>query len=81
MSFLAFKGISCSRVQLFALSRPGVHDVGLPRKVPLRTFSESAVYFAFKEGSSKDGSADSGKVHTLYSCSTDRLNAICKSMM
>ncbi|XP_048886949.1 ATP-dependent Clp protease ATP-binding subunit clpX-like, mitochondrial [Brienomyrus brachyistius] len=57
----AHKGISCSRVQLFALSRPGVHDVGLPRKVPLRTFSESAVYFAFKEGSSKDGSADGGK--------------------
>ncbi|XP_029112327.1 caseinolytic mitochondrial matrix peptidase chaperone subunit Xa [Scleropages formosus] len=57
----AQKGISCSRVQLFALIRPGIHEVYLAPRVPSRSFSETSVYFASKEGTTKDGSADGGK--------------------
>ncbi|XP_052006907.1 caseinolytic mitochondrial matrix peptidase chaperone subunit Xa isoform X2 [Xyrauchen texanus] len=52
----AHKGIS--GVQLLSLSRPGTHEVRLARRVPLRSFSETAVYYASKDGV-KDG--DGGK--------------------
>ncbi|XP_051754833.1 caseinolytic mitochondrial matrix peptidase chaperone subunit Xa isoform X2 [Ctenopharyngodon idella] len=54
----AHKGISGSRVQLLSLSRPGAREVRLARRIPVRSFSESAVYFASKDGM-KDG--DGGK--------------------
>ncbi|XP_036399667.1 caseinolytic mitochondrial matrix peptidase chaperone subunit Xa isoform X4 [Megalops cyprinoides] len=57
----AHKGFTCSRFQLFALSRPGSHEVPLTRRVPVRSFSETTVYFASKDGTTKDGSGDAGK--------------------
>ncbi|XP_056317017.1 caseinolytic mitochondrial matrix peptidase chaperone subunit Xa isoform X2 [Danio aesculapii] len=54
----AHKGISGSRVQLLSLSRPGTREVRLARRVPVRSFSETAVYYASKDGV-KDG--DGGK--------------------
>ncbi|XP_048039660.1 caseinolytic mitochondrial matrix peptidase chaperone subunit Xa isoform X2 [Megalobrama amblycephala] len=54
----AHKGISGSRVQILSLSRPGAREVRLARRIPVRSFSESAVYFASKDGM-KDG--DGGK--------------------
>ncbi|XP_051571256.1 ATP-dependent Clp protease ATP-binding subunit clpX-like, mitochondrial isoform X2 [Myxocyprinus asiaticus] len=52
----AHKGIS--GVQLLSLSRPGTCEIRLARQVPLRSFSETAVYYASKDGV-KDG--DGGK--------------------
>ncbi|XP_043100637.1 caseinolytic mitochondrial matrix peptidase chaperone subunit Xa isoform X1 [Puntigrus tetrazona] len=54
----AHKGISGSRVQLLLLSRLGSHEVRLVRPVPVRSFSETTVYYASKDGM-KDG--DGGK--------------------
>ncbi|KAG9352293.1 hypothetical protein JZ751_020706 [Albula glossodonta] len=54
----AQKGFSCSRVQLFPLSRPSCHEVHLIRRVPVRSFSETAVYFMSKDGTTKDGTGD-----------------------
>ncbi|KAL4613264.1 ATP-dependent Clp protease ATP-binding subunit clpX-like, mitochondrial [Arapaima gigas] len=58
---LAQKGISHSRVWLFALSRPAVCEVYPAPRVPLRSFSETSIFFASKEGATKDGSGDGGK--------------------
>ncbi|XP_018620642.1 ATP-dependent Clp protease ATP-binding subunit clpX-like, mitochondrial isoform X2 [Scleropages formosus] len=57
----AQKGISCSRVQRFTLCRPVPHDIPLMHRVPLRSFSETTVYFASKDGTTKDGLGDGGK--------------------
>ncbi|XP_035273225.1 caseinolytic mitochondrial matrix peptidase chaperone subunit Xa isoform X2 [Anguilla anguilla] len=57
----AHKGFTCSRVQLFAFGRPSSHEVHLTRRVPVRSFSETAVYFASKDGTTKDGSGDGKK--------------------
>ncbi|XP_061102088.1 caseinolytic mitochondrial matrix peptidase chaperone subunit Xa isoform X5 [Conger conger] len=57
----AHKGFTCSRVQLFAFGRPSSHEVHLTRRVPVRSFSETAVYFAPKDGTTKDGSGDGKK--------------------
>ncbi|XP_007260285.1 caseinolytic mitochondrial matrix peptidase chaperone subunit Xa isoform X2 [Astyanax mexicanus] len=54
----AHKGIHGSRVQLFSLSRTGSHEIRLTHKVPVRSFSETCVYYASKDGM-KDG--DGGK--------------------
>ncbi|XP_056610044.1 caseinolytic mitochondrial matrix peptidase chaperone subunit Xa isoform X2 [Triplophysa dalaica] len=54
----AHKGISGSRVQLLSLTRPGAHEVRVACRVPMRPFSETAVYYASKDGI-KDG--DGGK--------------------
>uniref|UniRef100_A0A8C9WR26 Caseinolytic mitochondrial matrix peptidase chaperone subunit X n=1 Tax=Scleropages formosus TaxID=113540 RepID=A0A8C9WR26_SCLFO len=54
-------GISCSRVQRFTLCRPVPHDIPLMHRVPLRSFSETTVYFASKDGTTKDGLGDGGK--------------------
>uniref|UniRef100_A0A671KML1 ATP-dependent clpX-like chaperone, mitochondrial n=1 Tax=Sinocyclocheilus anshuiensis TaxID=1608454 RepID=A0A671KML1_9TELE len=51
-------GISGSRVQLLSLSRLGTREVRLARRVPVRWFSETSVYYASKDGM-KDG--DGGK--------------------
>ncbi|XP_058854868.1 ATP-dependent Clp protease ATP-binding subunit clpX-like, mitochondrial isoform X1 [Acipenser ruthenus] len=57
----AHKGIACSRVHLYTLGRPGISEVHLRRRVPVRSFSETTVYFASKDGTAKDGSGDGGK--------------------
>ncbi|XP_029607697.1 ATP-dependent Clp protease ATP-binding subunit clpX-like, mitochondrial [Salmo trutta] len=59
----AQRGLSGSRVQLYALSRPGwgFREAPLPRIVRVRSFHESAVCFASKDGTTKDGSSDGGK--------------------
>ncbi|KAK1150062.1 ATP-dependent Clp protease ATP-binding subunit clpX-like, mitochondrial isoform X1 [Acipenser oxyrinchus oxyrinchus] len=54
-------GIACSRVHLYTLGRPGISEVHLRRRVPIRSFSETTVYFASKDGTTKDGSGDGGK--------------------
>uniref|UniRef100_A0A673JQD7 ATP-dependent Clp protease ATP-binding subunit clpX-like, mitochondrial n=1 Tax=Sinocyclocheilus rhinocerous TaxID=307959 RepID=A0A673JQD7_9TELE len=50
----AHKGISGSRIQLLSLSRRGTLEVRLGRRVPVRSFSETTVYYASKDGM-KDG--------------------------
>ncbi|XP_041074734.1 ATP-dependent Clp protease ATP-binding subunit clpX-like, mitochondrial isoform X1 [Polyodon spathula] len=57
----AHKGIACSRFHLYTLGRPGISIVHLRRRVPVRSFSETAVYFASKDGTTKDGSGDGSK--------------------
>ncbi|XP_015198775.2 caseinolytic mitochondrial matrix peptidase chaperone subunit Xa isoform X1 [Lepisosteus oculatus] len=57
----AHKGISCSRMHLYTLTRPGAQEVHLARRLPVRSFSETAVYFASKDSSAKDGPGDGGK--------------------
>ncbi|XP_041705723.1 ATP-dependent Clp protease ATP-binding subunit clpX-like, mitochondrial isoform X1 [Coregonus clupeaformis] len=59
----AHRGLSCSRVQLYALSRPGwsVRGAPLPPRVRVRSFHETAACFTSKDGTTKDGSSDGGK--------------------
>ncbi|XP_067090460.1 ATP-dependent Clp protease ATP-binding subunit clpX-like, mitochondrial isoform X2 [Osmerus mordax] len=57
----AQRGFSCSRIQLYSLSRPGSRETYLPSRVRVRSFSETAVCFASKDGTTKDGSGDGGK--------------------
>lgn len=54
-------GFSTSRVQLFALSRPVSREAHLPASVRVRSFSETVVCFASKDGTTKEGS-DGAKV-------------------
>uniref|UniRef100_A0A4W5QA50 Caseinolytic mitochondrial matrix peptidase chaperone subunit X n=1 Tax=Hucho hucho TaxID=62062 RepID=A0A4W5QA50_9TELE len=58
------KGISSTRVQLFSISRPGTPEVRLTRRVPVRSFSESSVYFSSKDV--KDGPGDGGKSYNEF---------------
>ncbi|XP_064422028.1 caseinolytic mitochondrial matrix peptidase chaperone subunit Xa isoform X1 [Latimeria chalumnae] len=44
-----------------ALGRLGVLEVQILRKLPFRSFSETPVYFASKDGAGKDGSGDGTK--------------------
>uniref|UniRef100_A0A8K9V943 Caseinolytic mitochondrial matrix peptidase chaperone subunit Xb n=1 Tax=Oncorhynchus mykiss TaxID=8022 RepID=A0A8K9V943_ONCMY len=57
----AHRGLSCSRIQLYALSRPGSCEAHLPPRVRVRSFHETAVCFVAKDGTTKDGSSDRGK--------------------
>lgn len=59
---VAVTGLSCSRIQLFSLSRQGSRETHLPPRVRVRSFSETAVCFASKDGTTKDGGSDGGKV-------------------
>ncbi|XP_062402825.1 ATP-dependent Clp protease ATP-binding subunit clpX-like, mitochondrial isoform X2 [Sardina pilchardus] len=54
-------GFSSPRVQLFALCRPVSRDTHLPPSVRVRSFSETVVCFASKDGTTKEGSGDGGK--------------------
>uniref|UniRef100_A0A8C1K3E7 Caseinolytic mitochondrial matrix peptidase chaperone subunit b n=1 Tax=Cyprinus carpio TaxID=7962 RepID=A0A8C1K3E7_CYPCA len=53
------KGFSCSRVQLFSHTRPACDQVHLPLFVRVRSFSQTAVCFASKDSTPRDG--DGGK--------------------
>ncbi|XP_056273245.1 ATP-dependent Clp protease ATP-binding subunit clpX-like, mitochondrial isoform X3 [Pseudoliparis swirei] len=57
----AHRGLSCSRIQLFSLSRQGSRGNYLPPRVRVRSFSEAAVCYAVKDGTTKDSGSDSGK--------------------
>ncbi|XP_033997936.1 ATP-dependent Clp protease ATP-binding subunit clpX-like, mitochondrial isoform X2 [Trematomus bernacchii] len=57
----AHRGLSCSRIQLFSLSRHGSRETHLPPRVRVRSFSESAVCYAAKDGTTKDSGSDGGK--------------------
>ncbi|XP_038873725.1 ATP-dependent Clp protease ATP-binding subunit clpX-like, mitochondrial isoform X2 [Salvelinus namaycush] len=57
----AHRGLSCSRIQLYALSRPSSCEAHLPPRVRVRSFHETAVCFVAKDGTTKDGSNDGGK--------------------
>ncbi|XP_059191539.1 ATP-dependent Clp protease ATP-binding subunit clpX-like, mitochondrial isoform X1 [Centropristis striata] len=57
----AHRGLSCSRIQLFSLSRQGSRETHLPPRVRVRSFSETAVCYAAKDGTTKDGGSDGGK--------------------
>ncbi|XP_038155082.1 ATP-dependent Clp protease ATP-binding subunit clpX-like, mitochondrial isoform X2 [Cyprinodon tularosa] len=56
----AHRGLSCSRIQLFSMSRRGSRETFHPR-VCVRSFSETAVCYTAKDGTPKDGGNDSGK--------------------
>ncbi|XP_046898394.1 caseinolytic mitochondrial matrix peptidase chaperone subunit Xa isoform X2 [Hypomesus transpacificus] len=47
------KGVSYSRAHVFSISRPGTPGVRLTRRAPVRSFSETSVYFSSKDV--KDG--------------------------
>ncbi|XP_052400074.1 ATP-dependent Clp protease ATP-binding subunit clpX-like, mitochondrial [Carassius gibelio] len=53
------KGFSSSRVQLFSHTRPACEEVHLPPFVRVRSFSQTAVCFASKDSTPRDG--DGGK--------------------
>ncbi|KAM8891408.1 ATP-dependent clpX-like chaperone, mitochondrial isoform 2-T5 [Spinachia spinachia] len=57
----AHRGLSCSRIQLFSLSRQGSRETHLHPSVRVRSFSETAVCYAAKDGTTKDGGSDGGK--------------------
>ncbi|XP_019934205.2 ATP-dependent Clp protease ATP-binding subunit clpX-like, mitochondrial isoform X2 [Paralichthys olivaceus] len=57
----AHRGLSCSRIQLFSLSRQGSREAYVPLQVRVRSFSETAVCFASKDGTTKDNGSDGGK--------------------
>ncbi|KAM7003115.1 ATP-dependent clpX-like chaperone, mitochondrial isoform 3-T3 [Tautogolabrus adspersus] len=56
----AHRGLSCSRIQLYSLSRQGSQTHLHPR-VRVRSFSETSVCYASKDGTTKDGGSDGGK--------------------
>uniref|UniRef100_A0A6Q2ZL57 ClpX-type ZB domain-containing protein n=1 Tax=Esox lucius TaxID=8010 RepID=A0A6Q2ZL57_ESOLU len=51
--------VLCKR--LYALSRPGSREATVPHRVCVRSFHETAVCFASKDGTTKDGPGDGGK--------------------
>uniref|UniRef100_A0A673W7C4 Caseinolytic mitochondrial matrix peptidase chaperone subunit X n=1 Tax=Salmo trutta TaxID=8032 RepID=A0A673W7C4_SALTR len=57
----AHRGLSCSRVQLYALSRPSSCEAHLHPRARVRSFHETAVCFVAKDGTTKDGSSNDGK--------------------
>ncbi|XP_030222541.1 ATP-dependent Clp protease ATP-binding subunit clpX-like, mitochondrial isoform X2 [Gadus morhua] len=57
----AHRGLSCSRIQLFSLSKHSPRETHLAPNVLVRSFSEAAVCYAAKDGTSKDGAGDGGK--------------------
>uniref|UniRef100_A0A3P9H516 Caseinolytic mitochondrial matrix peptidase chaperone subunit b n=1 Tax=Oryzias latipes TaxID=8090 RepID=A0A3P9H516_ORYLA len=54
-------GLSCSRIQLFSLSRQGSREAHFHPRIHVRSFSETAVCYAAKDGTPRDGGNDSGK--------------------
>ncbi|XP_044050366.1 ATP-dependent Clp protease ATP-binding subunit clpX-like, mitochondrial isoform X2 [Siniperca chuatsi] len=57
----AHRGLSCSRIQFFSLRRQGSRETHLPPWVRVRSFSETAVCYASKDGTTKDSGSDGGK--------------------
>ncbi|XP_051917127.1 ATP-dependent Clp protease ATP-binding subunit clpX-like, mitochondrial isoform X2 [Hippocampus zosterae] len=57
----AHRGLSCSRLQFYSLSRHGSRDAHLLPHVWVRSFSETAICFASKDGTTKDTGSDGGK--------------------
>ncbi|XP_077600663.1 ATP-dependent clpX-like chaperone, mitochondrial isoform X2 [Stigmatopora nigra] len=57
----AHRGFSCSRLQFYSLSRHGSRDAHLRPRVRVRSFSETTVCFASKDGPTKDAGSDGGK--------------------
>ncbi|KAM9376470.1 ATP-dependent clpX-like chaperone, mitochondrial isoform 2-T2 [Pholidichthys leucotaenia] len=57
----AHRGFSCPRIQLYSLSRHGFRETHLPPRVHVRSFSETAVCFGSKDGTTKDSGSDGGK--------------------
>ncbi|XP_077372227.1 ATP-dependent clpX-like chaperone, mitochondrial isoform X2 [Festucalex cinctus] len=57
----AHRGLSCSRLQFYSLSRHGSREAHLPPHVRVRSISETAVCFASKDGTTKDTGSDGGK--------------------
>ncbi|XP_040893965.1 ATP-dependent Clp protease ATP-binding subunit clpX-like, mitochondrial isoform X2 [Toxotes jaculatrix] len=57
----AHRGLSCSRIQFFSLSRQGSRETHLLTRVRVRSFSETAVCYASKDGTTKDSGNDGGK--------------------
>ncbi|XP_063045638.1 caseinolytic mitochondrial matrix peptidase chaperone subunit Xa isoform X2 [Engraulis encrasicolus] len=57
----AHKGLSGSRVQLLSKRRPSAHEARLTRRIPVRAFSETSVYFSSKDNTPKSGAGDGGK--------------------
>ncbi|XP_072242118.1 ATP-dependent clpX-like chaperone, mitochondrial isoform X2 [Leuresthes tenuis] len=57
----ANRGLSCSRIQLFSLSRQGSRETHFHPPVRVRSFSETAVCYAAKDGTTKDAGNDGGK--------------------
>lgn len=55
-------GLSCSRIQWFSLNHRGSRETPLPLRVRVRSFSETAVCYASKDGTTKDSGGDGGKV-------------------
>ncbi|XP_047451992.1 ATP-dependent Clp protease ATP-binding subunit clpX-like, mitochondrial isoform X2 [Mugil cephalus] len=57
----AHRGLSCSRIQLYGLSRQGFRETHLPPLLRVRSFSETSVCYASKDGTTKDSGSDGGK--------------------
>ncbi|XP_033940532.1 ATP-dependent Clp protease ATP-binding subunit clpX-like, mitochondrial isoform X2 [Pseudochaenichthys georgianus] len=57
----AHRGLFCSRIQLFSLSRHGSRETHFPPRVRVRSFSETAVCYAAKDGTTKDSGSEGGK--------------------
>ncbi|XP_024137533.1 ATP-dependent Clp protease ATP-binding subunit clpX-like, mitochondrial isoform X2 [Oryzias melastigma] len=57
----AHRGLSCSRIQLFSLSRQGSREAHFHPRIHVRSFSETAVCYAAKDGTPRDGGNDGGK--------------------
>nr|XP_057931116.1 ATP-dependent Clp protease ATP-binding subunit clpX-like, mitochondrial isoform X2 [Doryrhamphus excisus] len=57
----AHRGLSCSMLQFYSVSRHGCRDAHLPPRVRVRSFSETSVCFASKDGTTKDNGSDGGK--------------------
>lgn len=68
-----FAGFSRSHIKIYGLSKTATQEAHLPLAVQVRSFSESAVCFASKENTPKDGSSDGGKVLFLF-CSNTALS-------
>ncbi|XP_037539492.1 ATP-dependent Clp protease ATP-binding subunit clpX-like, mitochondrial isoform X2 [Nematolebias whitei] len=57
----AHRGLSCTRIQLFSLSRQGSRETPFHPRVCVRSFSDTSVCYAAKDGTTKDGGNDCGK--------------------
>uniref|UniRef100_UPI0037E9BB28 ATP-dependent Clp protease ATP-binding subunit clpX-like, mitochondrial isoform X3 n=1 Tax=Semicossyphus pulcher TaxID=241346 RepID=UPI0037E9BB28 len=57
----AHRGLSCYRIQLYSLSRQGSRETHIPPRVGVRSFSETSICYASKDGTTKDGGSDGGK--------------------
>ncbi|XP_013869032.1 ATP-dependent Clp protease ATP-binding subunit clpX-like, mitochondrial isoform X2 [Austrofundulus limnaeus] len=57
----AHRGLSCNRIQLFSLSRPVARETRFHPRVCVRSFSDTAVCYASKDGTTKDSGNDGGK--------------------